>query len=71
MEHQKKCIGCQLDLDISKFYFNKTNASYFTRCMACSRKMVRRRYHTVERPKRIEEARQKNVGLYGYSSVLK
>ena len=61
----KNCIGCSQSIELKKFYFNKTNASYSARCGNCTRKQVLRRYHMVTKLKAIEARRTKGAGLYG------
>lgn len=61
----KTCIGCNEFLDLKKFYVSKLSGKTASRCMACARKQVLRRYHAVDKAKVREARAKKNIRLYG------
>lgn len=65
----KTCItkDCN-ESDPKRFYVFKKTGKAASRCMACARKQVLRRYHTVTKLKTREARARENAVLYGVSA---
>lgn len=67
----KNCIGCSQSIELKKFYFNKSDGGYSSRCGACYRKQVLRRYHSLPKPKRAHHGKSCNECEYFTGSVCR